>query len=106
MKAQNQKIYPESCVLTLRVLPGASKNEICGILSDGTVKLKIKAPALEGKANRELVRYLQKIFGLSASEVELISGFTGRQKQVKLQGVSMEQANLKINEQIIGIHGK
>ena len=42
--------------LPVRVTPRASKNEIVEVLSDQTVKIRLTAPPVEGKANVELIK--------------------------------------------------
>jgi hypothetical protein len=43
--------------LAVRVTPRARKNEIVEVLSDGTVKVHLTAPPVEGKANQALLEY-------------------------------------------------
>ena len=45
----------KGAALALRVTPRASKNEIVEVLSDGTVKVHLTAPPVEGKANEALL---------------------------------------------------
>ncbi len=75
--------------LALKVTPGARKNEILGWEEDypqvgRVLKLKIAAPPIEGKANKEIERFLAKTLGLPASAVSLLHGSTGRIKLVQL----------------------
>jgi uncharacterized protein (TIGR00251 family) len=74
-------------VFTVRVVPRASKSEIAGI-HDGTLKVRIASPPVDGAANAELVKLLSKTFGVSGSAVEILSGRSGRTKQVKISGVN------------------
>ncbi len=75
--------------LALKVTPGARKNEILGWEDNypqigRVLKLKIAAPPVEGKANKEITRYLAKLLGLPASAVEILHGSSGRIKLVEL----------------------
>ncbi len=75
--------------LALKVTPGARKNEILGWEEDypqvgRVLKLKIAAPPVEGKANKEIERFLAKSLGLPASAVSILHGSTGRIKLVNL----------------------
>ncbi len=75
--------------LALKVTPGARKNEILGWEEDypqvgRVLKLKIAAPPVEGKANKEIERYLAKTLGLPASAVSIVHGSSGRIKLVEL----------------------
>jgi uncharacterized protein len=76
-------------VFTVRVVPRASKSEIIGI-RDGALKIRIASPPVDGAANIELIKLLSKTFGVSKSAVEILSGHSGRTKQVKISGVNAE----------------
>lgn len=62
--------------------PGSSKNEIVGIFDD-TLKVKVKAPAVEGAANKELVKFLGKLFKIPKSEIRFVSGETSKRKRLR-----------------------
>lgn len=61
--------------------PGAGRSEVVGEHGDA-LKVRVAAPANEGKANAELVRFLAKALGVSRGSVELISGERSRDKAV------------------------
>ena len=73
-------------IFTVRVVPRASKSEIVGA-HDGALKIRLAAPPVDGAANAELVKLLAKTFGITGSAVEILSGQTGRTKQVKISGI-------------------
>lgn len=73
----------EDLLLTLRIQPRASRDEIAGPYGDA-LKVRITAPPVDGKANAHLLRFLAGLFDVPASSVELISGETGRDKRVKI----------------------
>lgn len=75
--------------LALKVTPGAKRNEVLGWEEDypqigRVLKLKIAAPPVEGKANKEIVLFLAKTLGLPKSAVELVHGTSGRIKLAEL----------------------
>ena len=72
-----------SFLLSIYVQPNSSKNEIVGE-HDGMLKIKIKAPADSGKANKELVTFLAKHFNFKKNQVTIIKGHISRQKTVEL----------------------
>lgn len=74
-----------SLVFTVRVVARASKSEIVGEM-DGALKIRIASPPVDGAANAELVRLLSKTFGVSKSDVEILSGETSKTKQVRITG--------------------
>lgn len=69
----------ETLVLRVRAQPRASRDELVGPHGD-TLKVRITASPVEGKANVHLLRFLAKVFQVPASRVELRSGATGRNK--------------------------
>ena len=67
----------------VRVLPNSRQTEIVEEI-DNYLKIKLKAPAREGKANKELVEVLAKRFKVGKSQVEIIKGLTGKDKLVRI----------------------
>ncbi|MBR5889812.1 MAG: DUF167 domain-containing protein [Akkermansia sp.] len=75
--------------LALKVTPGAKKNEILGWEDDypqvgRVLKVKIAAPPVEGKANKEIVLFLARTLGLPKTAVEVVHGTSGRIKLVEI----------------------
>ncbi|MCO5316978.1 MAG: DUF167 domain-containing protein [Microthrixaceae bacterium] len=71
-------------VLRIRVQPSAGRSKVVGE-HGGALKVRVAAPANEGKANAELVRFLAKHLGVSRSSVELVSGERSRDKAVAVR---------------------
>ena len=71
----------------VRVIPGASKNEVAGI-QDGALKLKLTAPPVEGKANRACVDFLAGLLGVRRSALAITAGEKSRKKTVSVDGMS------------------
>jgi len=80
----------EGIILNLHVQPRASKNEICGI-QDQALKIRLTSPPVDGAANKLCCEYLAKLFGVSKSSVELVSGETSRHKRVRITGANLLQ---------------
>ena len=70
--------------MRVRAQPGARKSEFAG-LADDRLRIRLAAPAVENKANKELVAFLAKALGLRPSRVTLLSGETGRQKLLHIE---------------------
>ncbi|HEX5515202.1 MAG TPA: DUF167 family protein [Gammaproteobacteria bacterium] len=70
-------------LLRLRVQPRASRDEL--IWQDERLRLRITAPPVDGKANTYICNFLAKLFGVARSQVELLSGETGRDKRVRIR---------------------
>ncbi len=74
-------------IFNVRVVPRASKSEIVGEM-DGTLKVRIASAPVDGAANAELIKILSKKFGVAKSAVEILSGQTSKQKQVRVEGIN------------------
>ncbi len=71
------------CELRVQVVPNAGRTACAG-LHDGALKVRLAAPAIEGRANAALVAWLGESLGLPRRAVELIAGDTARRKRVAL----------------------
>jgi len=81
--------------LRLRVLPRASKSELAGIRGDALC-VRLTAPPVEGAANRALLRFLAERLGVRPTALRILSGLTGRQKLVEVEGLSPESAKARL----------
>src|SRR3990172_8099103 len=78
--------------LTVRIQPRASKNGIVR-MEDGSLKIRLTAPPVDGAANEALVKFLAGIFSIAQSQVEIVSGHASRRKSVRINGVDEEDVN-------------
>ncbi len=69
------------------VQPRASKTEVVG-RHGNAIKIRVKAPPVDGAANEELIRFLSKRFQVSRRAVDLVSGSSSRHKQIAIEGVT------------------
>ena len=63
--------------------PGAKRTEIAGLHGE-SLKIRLAAPPVEGKANEALLRFIAAELGLRRSEVALVRGETSREKTVRV----------------------
>jgi len=77
------RIIKDSVHLDLKVIPGASKNEIAGI-RDKRLYVRIAAPPQDGKANACLLGFLAKTLGCAKRDVALVMGEKSRLKTITL----------------------
>ena len=77
-------------ILTVRVQPRASKDEIAGVMSRA-LKVSLRAPALEGHANEALCEYLAELLKTPKAAVRILSGHHSRSKRVEVRGVTEQQ---------------
>jgi uncharacterized protein (TIGR00251 family) len=84
--------------IRVKVLPRSSKNQIVG-QENGTFKVKLTAPPVEGKANKALSDLLTKRLGLPRGSVEIVSGKRSRLKSVRIKGLSSEEVKDLLNRE-------
>jgi len=63
---------------------------------DGVLRVRLTAPPVDNAANEALVKILAEFFGLSKSNVAVVSGATSRRKQVLLRGLSMDDVERRL----------
>jgi uncharacterized protein len=90
----------KGAALALRVTPRASKNEIVEVLSDGTVKVHLTAPPVEGKANEALLKFLSDILDVPLSSLDIVAGAGGRDKLISVTDMDASVLHKKIVENI------
>jgi len=81
--------------LAVWVTPGAPRSEIAGV-ADGRLRLRLAAPAHEGKANAELIRLVAKTLGVPRRQIDLARGATSRRKLLRVHGVTLEEARRRL----------
>ena len=73
------------CRLRFFVQPRAGKTEIIGRHAD-SIKIRIKAPPVDGAANDELIRFLSKKLRVPRDAIRITSGAKARRKHVTIEG--------------------
>ena len=75
----------ECLELWLRVQPGPGKGSVVGRYGD-RIKIRVAAPAVDGKANVALIRFLAREFGVKQGQIRLAGGARSRDKRVVIDG--------------------
>lgn len=70
-------------IIHVKVIPGSRKNSI-EACPEG-IKVKLHAPAVEGKANKALISYLSDFTGIKKNRITLIRGELNRDKLVRVE---------------------
>jgi uncharacterized protein len=86
----------KGAALAIRVTPRASKNEIHEVQSDGTVKVHLTAPPVEGKANQALIEFLAEVLEIAPSKIDIVAGLTGRDKLVSILDLDADTVHQRI----------
>ena len=82
--------------LSLKVVPGASKNGIAGWLG-GRLKIRVTAPPESGKANAAVKEILAAALGIPKKAVEIISGNTSPRKVVEINSLSENEVHQRLS---------
>jgi uncharacterized protein (TIGR00251 family) len=85
----------ESCRIAVKAVPNAPRSAVAGWVGD-TLKVKVHAPALEGRANEALCEFLAEELGLKTSAVSVLRGAKSRLKLVQVEGLSIGEARARL----------
>lgn len=81
--------------LRLRVSPGAARSRVVGRHGEGW-KIRVAAPAEDGRANAAVVRLLTQTLGVARAQVTLVSGHATRDKIVELAEVDPAEIDRRL----------
>ena len=84
------KTHAGASIFLVRVQPRASKDEIAGV-TDGALKVRLRAPALEDRANEALCEFLAEVLKTSKAAVRILGGHRNRTKRVEVRGVTEQE---------------
>lgn len=79
-------------LLNLRISPNASKNEIIKS-DDGSIKVKITAQPVDGKANKALIEFFSKTFKIPKTSIDIVRGETSKDKTVLFKTDDVDKIN-------------
>jgi uncharacterized protein (TIGR00251 family) len=68
---------------TVKVKPNSKKQSI-EEMADGTLKVNLKSPPVDGKANKELIELLAEKFNVTKSQVQIKSGLSSKIKLIEI----------------------
>jgi hypothetical protein len=96
---------PDGTVLIrVYVQPKASRSRLVG-LHDGCLKLAVAAPPVDGKANKEVVKFLAGILDVPVREVTVKSGLQSRKKLVAVNVADVNEIRTIIETLLLSIDG-
>lgn len=85
--------------LFLHVQPKGSRSRVAG-LHGRRLKIVVSSPPVDGKANKEVVRFLAAVFGVAKNDVTIKSGLQSRKKTVVISSIAVPELR-KIVEQFL-----
>ncbi len=83
--------------LEVKVAPGAARSEVTGVRDD-VLYVKIAAPPVRGKANKELIDLLARALGVSRSAISIIKGETSRHKAIEVEGLDRDEILRRLSD--------
>lgn len=90
----------QPATITLRVQPNARRNEVLK-LEDGVFHIRIAAPPVKGRANRELIDFLSRSLGVSRGSITIDKGLTSRTKVISIVGLDRIEIVKRLE---VGLH--
>jgi uncharacterized protein len=89
-------------LVPVRVQPRATRDEILG-WRDGVLRLRVSAPPVEGEANRAVGALLARALGVRASAVTVERGARGRDKLVRVQGMTRRMVMARLAAVLLAV---
>jgi uncharacterized protein len=86
---------PAPCRLSVKAVPNAPRDAVVGWMGEA-LKVKIRAPALDGRANEALCELLARELGLPRGAVALALGAKSRFKMLEINGLTMTEVRAKL----------
>lgn len=77
-------------MFSVRVVPGSQQDAVAGLHGDA-LRIRLKAPPVEGKANQALRAFLAEQLGVPVDAVEILAGHASRRKIVRVSGVTADR---------------
>ncbi len=75
--------------ISVRVHPSAARNAVVGFTGE-VWQIRVSAPPVKGKANKELIAFLSRLLGVGKNRVSIIRGHTTKNKVIAISGLSEE----------------
>lgn len=82
--------------IELFVRPGAAKDAVAGVHGTG-LRVKVKAPPVEGRANRAVEELFADLLGLPRAAVRVVTGESSRHKTIRVSGMSPEDVTVRLD---------
>ncbi len=79
-----EDLLREDNTLQVKIKPNGKENEIIGVMSNGVLTIELKAPAVDYKANKALIKFISDVTNKPKSCFSIVSGFKSQYKLLKL----------------------
>jgi uncharacterized protein (TIGR00251 family) len=84
--------------ISVRLTPRSSQNEVLDFEGE-TLRVRVSAPPVDGRANAALERLLADRLGLTRGTVLVVAGHSGRQKVVEVEGLTETEIRSRLAQQ-------
>ncbi|HKB52689.1 MAG TPA: DUF167 domain-containing protein [Ramlibacter sp.] len=88
---------PQGATFAVKVHPRARRNALTGEVGEA-LKVALTAPPVEGRANQACVKFLAELLNVPRSSVTIVAGSTGRNKVVRVAGLSAAKIERRLRE--------
>ena len=93
----------EGTIINIKLVPNSSVNKIVDY-TDEFLRIKISAPPIENKANKELVSFTSEILKINKSKIKIISGEKSKLKKLLIIDSNLTEITQKILFMLNSIH--
>ncbi|HEB83299.1 MAG TPA: DUF167 domain-containing protein [Gammaproteobacteria bacterium] len=83
--------------LQIKVIPSSSRDAFAGWLGE-TLKIKVKAPPEKGRANKAVIKFLEKALQLPKGSISIASGLTASRKTLEIDTHNSVELNEKLRD--------
>lgn len=88
----------DGCRLSVRAQPGSRRSGVVGVWN-GRLKIAVRAPAQDGRANEELVEVLAEALGVPRRAISIVRGERAQLKDVRIEA-SAEHVAARLRERL------
>jgi hypothetical protein len=87
----------DSTRISLKVIPGSSRDQVAGWLED-VLKVRVRAPPERGKANAAVEKLVANALGIPPKAVRIVLGMTGTRKTAEISGLSLAEIRERLSK--------
>jgi hypothetical protein len=85
---------PPGFKIAVSVSPNGKKSEVI-VANEDVLRIRLKAPPVDGKANEELIYYIASKLNLPKSSVKIAHGLTSRRKLLEIYAPLLTRQNIE-----------
>lgn len=89
------RVTSQGVEISVKVVPGASRNRVAGLLGN-SLKIAVSAPPEKGKANQNVVDLLAKTLGIKRNAIDIVAGHTQPMKTVLVTGITADEIHARL----------